>query len=251
MARSTPTCAKVKRRNPCGCNTGTDFAIIYSVKSEVHVDAKHTLSGWGGARNTADRVSDTLTLTKAQAIIGASYRAFEIGLPFNRFVTIHLERAGIADAHAVNAIGRLTKLAKDWVQSRGGCIAWAWVRENDMGDGSKGSHVHLLIHCADTLPIGRKWRRWLLKVTGQPYRRNTIRSERIGGTLNAHATAPVAYLQNLDRVLAYVCKGVSPADANTLGLPRHEPGGRIIGKRAGYSPMLAKHRGSYLALDGM
>jgi hypothetical protein len=36
-------------------------------------------------------------------------------------------------------------------------------------------------------------------------------------------------------VLAYVCKGVSPADAAMLGLPKQEAGGWIIGKRAGWS----------------
>lgn len=229
-----------KRRNRPKPKTGTVLAHIDTDKSEAHVNAKHTLNGWGGKRNCRDRVSNSLPLAKVQAIIGGAYQAFKIDLPFNRFVTIHLERAGLNDAEAAHAIGRIIKLATDWMRTKGQAFTWAWVRENDKGDGSKGSHVHILCHCPDTLPIGRMWRRWLRKVTGRPYKAKAIKSERIGGTLNAHATMPAAYLQNLDRVLAYVVKGVTPTDAVTLDLPRQEAGGRIIGKRSSVcQPLLA------------
>jgi hypothetical protein len=235
MVQTYPMRPEKKRRKPSRGNTGTTLALIDQDKSEVHVDATHALSGWGGARNRADRVSNSLTLAKAQAIIGGAYQARKIGLPFNRFVTIHFERAGLNDADAATAIGKIMKLATDWTRKQGQVISYAWVRENDTGNGSKGSHVHILCHCPDALPIGRMWQRWLRKATGRPYRARAIKSERIGGTLNAYATTPAAYLQNLDRVLAYICKGVAPADAIALGLPRQESGGRIIGKRAGLS----------------
>lgn len=208
--------------------------------SEAHVHAIHTLSGWGGARNSADRVSNALTLSKARAIIRSAYRAQEIGLPFNRFVTIHFERAGLTDAEAAGAIGKIMKLATDWARRQDKKIAYAWVRENDVGNGSKGSHVHIICHCPDALPIGRMWRRWLRNVTGKPYRAKTIKSERVGGTINAHAKNPAAYLQNLDRVLAYICKGVTPIDALALSLPRQEEGGKIIGKRAALSQNIGR-----------
>lgn len=211
------------------------LATIDMDRSDKHVDANPTLSRWGGARNRTDRVSYYLSLSKAHGIIAGAYQAIKIGLPFNRFVTIHFERAGLADVDAAQAIGRMMKLATDWARKQGQVIAYAWVRENDAGDGSKGSHVHILFHCPDTIPIGRMWQRWLRKVTGKPYRAKAVKSLRIGGTLNAHATTPAGYLQNLDRVLAYVCKGASKIDAATLGLPRQEAGGRIIGKRAGWS----------------
>ncbi len=176
-----------------------------------------------------------MPIATANAIIDAAYHAIKIGLPLNRFVTIHLERAGITDAEVAKAVGRIMKLAKDWMQTKGQVIAHAWIRENDNGDGRKGSHVHILLHCPDTLPIGCMWRRWLRKVSGQPYRRNVIKSKRIGGTVNAYTNMPAVYLQNLDGVLGYVCKGVSRADAVKLGLPKQQAGGWIIGKRAGWS----------------
>ncbi len=235
MARSASLYVHHKRRKQPKPKTGTALAIIDTVKSVAHLDANHTLNGWGGKRNSSARVSEALSLATANAIIDGAYHAIKIGLPLNRFVTIHLERAGLTDADAVQAVGKIMKLAKDWMQTKGQVIAHAWVRENDTGDGSKGSHVHILCHCPDTLPIGRMWRRWLCKVTGQPYRRKVIKSKRIGGTVNTYATMPLVYLQNLDGVLAYACKGVTPADAATLGLSKQEAGGWIIAKRAGWS----------------
>ena len=201
-------------------------------------DGKHARNTWGGTRNRADRTSDALPLAKARSIIAAAYQAKAIGLPFNRFITVHWERAGIADNHAALATARLVKLASDWAASKGVRILWAWVRENDAGDGSKGSHVHILLHCPARLPIGRMWQRWLRRITARPYQRGTIKSERIGRTLNAHDGAPIVYCQNLDVVLAYLCKGVHSHDGATSGLPRTESGGRVIGKRAAWSQCL-------------
>ena len=235
LAEPSPAPAVRKRRKAGKRKAGTALAIIVPNGSEAHVDAKPPSSAWGGARNRGNRVSSALPLAKAEMVIAAAYRAVAIGLPFNRFVTIHFERAGLTDAEAISALGTILKLAADWMRSRGAVIAHAWVRENDAGDGSKGSHVHILCHCPDTLPIGRMWQRWLRKATGNPYRTRSIKSARVGGTLNCHATSPALYRDNLDRVLAYVVKGVSPADAAALGLPRQADGGQIIGKRAGVS----------------
>ena len=159
MAKSAPKRATPKRRKPCIAKAGTALAIIDTDMSEAHVDAKPCLFKHGGARNKAGRVSDVLSLAKAQATIDAAYQAIKIGLPLNRFVTVHFERAGMTDAQAATAISAIMKLATDWMRKRGYVIAYAWVRENDAGDGSKGSHVHILFHCPDTLPVGRMWQR--------------------------------------------------------------------------------------------
>jgi hypothetical protein len=206
----------------------------------VTLATKPPRQAWGGARNRADRLRDHLTLAKARAIIAAAFRSQTIGMPFTRFVTVHWQAAGVGDDRAAWATGRLIKLASDWAASKGGRILWAWVREHDTGDGSKGSHVHILLHCPDGFPIGRMWRRWLRRITGQPYRRNTIKSLSIGGSLRAASTSPELYAINLDAVLAYVCKGVHSADGVALGLPHNEPGGLIIGKRAAWSQCLGK-----------
>lgn len=188
-----------------------------------------------------DRQTDALPKRQAEAIIQAALAADRIGQPFTRMVTVHWEALGITDAQAADATGRLVKLAMDWTRRRGSALQWAWVRETGPG---KGSHVHMLIACPRHLPIGRMWRRWLKSITGRPYPRRPkgvrrakhkhkpIDTRRIGGTLAVAQGDPVEYLKHLSKVVAYVCKGVSPADAAALGLLRLEDGGRVTGKRS-------------------
>jgi len=159
----------------------------------------------------------------------AALAAERIGLPFTRMVTVHWERAGIPDHAAAGATGRLTKLASDWGRRQGARILWTWTRENDHG---KGSHLHMLIACPPSLPIGRMWRRWLRAITGQPYRVGVINTRRIGVALSAPLACPASYRANLSAAVGYICKGLRPEDAPYLGLSRVEPGGTVIGKRA-------------------
>ena len=176
---------------------------------------------WGGARNRS--VSYALTPRQVQAIYDAADAAFAAGLPFNRFVTVHWTALGVADDGAARATGKLIKLAADWCATKGIKMAWAWVRENDAGDWSKGSHVHLLLHCPANLPIGRMWRRWLRRLTNGKYRTGALASRTIGPTLKSCFSNPALYRENLEAVLAYTCKGIAP-----------DLGGWIFGKRAAW-----------------
>ncbi len=258
--------------------TGMAVAIYNIPKSASPFDAEHGFSGWGGTRNRADRVSESLSLAQASNIIEAAQYATAIGLPFNRHVTIHWERAGVPDNRAAAATGRFLKLAGDWIAKRGSNlinnqnkskrparIAWAWVREN--GD-RKGSHVHILLHVPSRLITGKKrgrghtdntaWkqreglgnmpRRWLRSITGTPYRSGTIKTQRIGGTAGAAIKAPAAYLTNLAVVVAYVLKGASPAAARALSLARFEAGGTIVGKRAATSENVGRAVRKHIAV---
>lgn len=223
---------------------GTHPAIISLIISGTAFSEEAQPSGWGGARNSVKRTSDFLTLNQCLKIIGAAQLASRIGLPFNRHITIHWEQAGIPDSRAAWATGRFLKLAGDWLAKR--CqlennrgkskrrLAWAWVRENGS---RKGSHVHILLHCPPELAqaFAGTQRRWLGRITGKPYRARTIRTARIGGTLNAARSKPAAYTENLANVVGYVLKGALPDAAATLGLLRLEAGGRVIGKRTATS----------------
>ena len=195
--------------------------------------------GWGGARNSATRTSDFLTLNQALEIIAAAQFAVWTGLPLNRHLTIHWEAAGIPDCLAARATAAFLTLARDWLRKRGTRFAWAWVREN--GD-VKGSHVHILLHCPPDAAraFSGMQRRWLRRITNKPYRARIIRTARVGGTLTAWRTAPATYAENLGAVVGYVLKGASPKAARTLGLARLEPAGRIIGKRAATSQNIGR-----------
>lgn len=192
---------------------------------------------WGGARNWRDRTSDCITLKQASDLLDAAKYAAGVGLPLNRHVTIHWERAGVCDSDAAAATGRFLHLAGDWTRARGGRLAWNWVREN--GE-RKGSHVHILCHFPAGLEWGPMQRSWLKRVTGAPYRAGVIHTARIGGRANAAGTAPDLYAVNLAAVVGYVIKGASSGAAAALGLERVKPGGRIIGKRAATSQNIGR-----------
>ena len=222
------------RRSP---STGTDDAILYESSAPSPPSLPH--STWRGARNRASRVSNGIGLLKAIELVEATRRAIAIGLPFNRHLTVHWAKAGLTDAQAAAATGRLLKLIRDWVRKRGGDIAHVWVRENGPG---KGSHVHILLHLPDGVTLGGMTRRWYKIVTGWHGRvpRGAVDTECIGLSARAARSGSDWYEANLARVVAYLLKGVDPATANVLGLGRFNEGGRIIGKRVAASTNLGR-----------
>lgn len=192
---------------------------------------------WGGRRNSASRISDSLSLHQAANIIAAAQFAAAAGMPFNRHLTIHWQQAGVTDHRAAWATGRFLKVAGDWIAKRGGRFAWAWVREN--GE-RKGSHVHILLHLPAGTQIGGMQRRWLRLITGLPYCASTIKTARIGGTADAAQSAPNLYAFNLAAVVSYLLKGACAEAAREMRLTRLEPSGRIVGKRAATSQNVAR-----------
>jgi hypothetical protein len=200
--------------------------------SDASVEGAVQHSGWGGARLRAGRTSDGVSLRQASGIIDAAHFSPRIGLPFNRHIVIHWECAGVPDDEAAVATVRFIGLLRDWIRKRSGRTAWAWVREN--GDGER-SHVHILLHVPSQLHIGSMGRRWLRRLTGAPYRKGTICTRRIGGTVRAAEISPAVYEANLARVVSYILKGASPEAARTLGIEKRKPGGSIVGKRVATS----------------
>lgn len=194
-------------------------------------------TGWGGARNSAARTSDSISLSAAYALILAARQAVRIGLPLNRHVAIHWGLAGLSDDQGMLATARFLTLARDWLRKQEGEFAWTFAREN--GDG-KGEHVHILMHVPPHLGVrfGQRQRRWIKKIVGQNYKTGTIRTRRIGGSLRAAWRSPEIYLINLGAVVAYLLKGVTDPVGRQLGVSALEAGGRVIGKRTGSSENL-------------
>jgi hypothetical protein len=190
------------------------------------------LNTWGGARNSASRQSDSISLLKAVELVEAAQQAIAIGLPFNRHLTVHWEKAGLTDLQASSATGRLLKLVLDWVRKQGGAVAYAWVREN--GDG-KGSHTHILLHVPRGLTLAFT-RRWYARATqryGHP--KGAVRSVRIGDNARSAFSADEWYQAHLASVVSYLLKGVDQQHGAALDLDRHGEGGMILGKRVSIS----------------
>lgn len=132
------------------------------------------------------------------------------------------------------ATGRFLDLLTKALARHGAQTAWLWVHENGEG---KGGHVHILAHVpVELVPVVvRLQRRWLRRITGQPYRARLIQSQPIGGRLGLETGNPDLHALNLSVVLDYVIKGADAIAARQFSLSRLEPGGRVIGKRCGTS----------------
>ena len=198
------------------------------------VKAKH-----GGARNRADRTSNELTEKQIHAIFAAVAKASTIGLPLNRHWTVHWSKAGLTDDQACAATSTLLTLVRDWLRKQGHRFACVWVRENDHGDRSKGSHVHIMLH----VPAELKWcgwrnRRWLERVTSRPYVSGTSRTRIIGHRKNAAKASPDSFAANLGVVAGYVAKNAPTGVLLALGVIRRSESGMVIGKRWGRSATL-------------
>jgi hypothetical protein len=195
---------------------------------------KRPLFRHGGAGNRAMATSDYLTLRQAQGLIAAAQYALHIGKPLTRHLTVRLEQQGIIDVDAVKAIGRLITLLRDHVRKTiGGDIAYIWTREHGP---IIGGHVHILLH----LPAGYMWQgqrvqRWMQLISDRSYQAGTIKTTRIGRTVNAHESNLVLYLANLAEVVGYLIKGTAPYASAALKLERVKAQGRVIGKRCGRS----------------
>lgn len=212
---------------------GTTRAITY-LRIGGAADSTLTKPLRGGARNRRGRQSDRLTPRQIGELIGAARHASVIGLPLNRMITVHWEKAGISRLSIARANGHFLDLLSKAIARYDGKTAHIWVQES--GE-RKGGHCHILTHVPAELvePVSRLQRGWLRSITGQPYRRTVIHSDPIGGWLGLEASNPPLHATNLAAALSYVLKGADEEAAPTFGLRRLEAGGCCFGKRCGWS----------------
>lgn len=213
--------------------SGTVHAINY-LRLGLPPYSPHKPSKRGGARNFASNETDSLSVAHVGKLIAATIHANAIGLPFNRFITIHWEAAGIEPSGIVKATGRYIDLLTKLIARHGASTALIWVQE---GGHRKGSHVHILAHVPALMVkrISGLNRKWLRTITGNPYRKRVIKSDPIGGRLNIENSNPELQLVNQDAALVYVLKGADAKAAEKYGLTRLEAGGVCVGKRCGMS----------------
>jgi len=232
--------------NPPLLSDGTPVAISYlRIGVAPHLPA---ITGRGGARNSALRESYGLSAKQLANLRAATAHAEAIGLPFTRMVTIHWMAAGLALHAMPKATGRFIDLLTKALARHGSPTAWIWVHENR---DSKGGHCHLLVHVPAALVavVMRLQKRWLRRITGQPYRARVILSKPIGGRLGLEKSNPELHAVNLTSSLFYLLKGASDAAALQFDLQPLAAGGRVIGKRCGTSQNIgakARRKGSML-----
>jgi len=241
MAAPKASRARASLDGAGGAAIGTHHAIV-DLGSKVQPER----GAWGGARNRRDRVTLALSLAQARNLAAAVVHAERADLPLNRLVTVHWGAMRLSDAEALAATGKLLKLWREALAAQGLPFACVWIRENDDGDGSKGSHVHILAHVPAAARSGflRRLRAWVRlaaggrynrrsgRVEGPAYAKGAVDTRRIGGRVEVPQDVHDA---NLAEVLGYVLKGADKQTAEIMRLARREPGGRVTGKRCGWS----------------
>ncbi len=162
-------------------------------------------------------------------------------MAFNRYWTVHYERAGIDESDGAKFVGHLLRLVKAQARRDGGDMAAIWARENGEG---KGGHVHIMMHLPAGTYLRNRTQRWI-KAAGGTIRARVSRVQSIGGRLESanygsDQYGREHYRANADAVLAYLLKYVEADAGRALGLARFGEAGRIVGKRAGFTQNLGQ-----------
>lgn len=181
------------------------------------------------------KTSRALTTGQVRLIKNAALHAVRIGVPFNRFITINWELAGVSDVQA--ALSAFLKALRDWLQSHGYATAYVWVQERGP---ACGVHSHILIYVPPSLiaRLGQRQRGWLKK-TGVVSQKGVVHSRPIAGTSRAAlSTDPATYAlyrRNLNALVEYIAKGADAKARHSHGIKRRAQYSVILGKRAGTS----------------
>jgi hypothetical protein len=187
---------------------------------------------WGGARNRADRTSDGLSDKQVAGLIDAAELAFSSDRIFQRHWTVHYGLAGIAPRGGARFVSRLLDLASKQARREGGHMTALWVRECASG---KGEHVHILLHLPAGMSLRNRTRRWI-NAAGGTWRRGVSKVTIVGGLLSkVEKSSEARQRENAENVVRYLLKAASEETGARLDLTRWGRGGRIVGKRCGWT----------------
>ncbi len=218
-------------------NTGTALANYSLTSSCILAQPNDGQQGtWGGARNRADRVSYGLTDKQVLGLMESALYAFATGRVFQRHWTVHYGLAGIQPDDAMRFIGKLLDLIGKQARREGGKVTAIWVRECASG---KGEHVHILLHLPVGMTLKNRTRRWI-KAAGGSWSAGVSKVTRIGGRLpKVEGSSEGHARQNAANVVRYMLKAAAAEFGEQLKLGRFGEGGRIVGKRCGWTQNLA------------
>ena len=219
--------------------TGTDLA-KYNYTSSCSLVRRDTAvpGAWGGARNRGDRETIALADDKVDALLSAAVFALATGRTFQRHWIVHYGKAGIAEHDAARFIGRLLHQLGKQARRAGGELVALWVRETAS---DLGGHVHILLHLPPDMVLRNRTRRWIVAAGGR-YETGVSRTKRIGGRLTNVKVAGTGdgidgahYRANAENVVRYLLKSADLEKGESLGLKYSGRGGRIVGKRCGWT----------------
>lgn len=177
------------------------------------------------------RQSRYIQLPQACSFIEAASEAYRLGTPWNCFITLHLETAGIlpmkASQHVRESLHRLGKYHKRNIMP----FSYGWTLESAP---IKGVHLHLIIHRSNNLPMHPISYYWSIL--------RLFRIKRSKGILKVKKFwTHQSYETNLANVVSYSLKGLRIGAEGELlkragfRLKETKGQGLICGKRIGWS----------------
>lgn len=218
--------------------------------SSLYIGARRSLLPHGGKR-VAKAVTATLSKSQVRAVILGASRSIALGVPLNRFVTVHWGALSVSERQSFKATQELLRRARDWLRDHGAVVAWVWVRETSPLEPEKGAHVHWLLHVPERLrgAFVRRLKGWALASAEQDvrYQAGAVHSRSVG-SVGCDVPSPETHRANLRAVVAYMVKGMAAGDSKIaaeelsgiwagLGAKplRCASGGLVSGKRTGVS----------------
>lgn len=190
------------------------------------------LGGWGGPRNRADRTSDGLADKQVRAILDAAGFAIKTGRTFQRHWTIHYGKAGVKGENGAKFVSEVLAMASKQARREGGALTALWVRECAS---DKGEHVHILMHLPADMRLHGRTRRWI-EAAGGAYRPGVSKVRLIGGRLSkVVGNRDAQQVLNAAKVARYLVKAADVETGEKLKLKYKGRGGRIVGKRCGWT----------------
>ena len=140
--------------------------------------------------------------------------------------------AGIQPSEGARFVSRLLGLVSKKARREGGCMTALWVRECASG---KGEHVHILLHLPAGMSLRNRTRRWI-EGAGGTWRRGISKVRIVGGRLSkVEKSSEARQRVNAENVVRYLLKAASEETGARLDLTRCGRGGRIVGKRCGWT----------------
>ena len=109
-----------------------------------------------------------LTIKQVKTLFHASEKAFELGCPLNRFITIHIDDF-VDKKRPQKFVINFLDHTRRWLQRRGIRTAYLYVLENSP---IKGIHVHLLLHVPSGYQV--KYKKAMAKWVTFPIKRPHI-----------------------------------------------------------------------------
>lgn len=151
---------------------------------------------------------------------------------FQRHWIIHYGKADIRAEDGARFVSRLLTLARKQAKRRGGELTALWVRERAS---IKGEHVHILLHLPADIRLQGLTRRWI-EAAGGTWGAGVSKVRLVGGRLNKiGGNNQLHFAENAANVVRYLLKAASEETGERLALTRSGRGGRIIGKRCGWT----------------